>query len=142
MRERIAGKFYWDEASCHDGTPVPEAFRINATRWVTEVGMPIRNIVNVPMVPISWYRTPSHNKAVKGAPDSTHLDATGVDVRFLGMTVAEAYQKILAAYHAGDLPSLGGIGDYPVSNWIHLDTRISKPGHLRTWHGKGFGSEQ
>jgi len=68
-----------------------------------------------PLVINSGYRTPEHNEAVNGAPQSKHMDGIAADIRKLpGYTIDEMAEQ---AERAG----FTGIGKY---SWgIHVDVR-------------------
>lgn len=75
---------------------------------------------------ISGYRSPRTNAALRRvttgvAEDSYHLEGRAVDVRFVGATTADLHTAALDLQH-------GGVGYYPESNFVHLDT-----GAVRNW---------
>ena len=79
------------------------------------------------MAPVlSAYRSPSTNAWLAGvsrgvARDSQHVNGNAMDVRFPGMPVFQIRQ---AAYSL----NMGGVGFYPRSGFVHLDT-----GPVRYW---------
>jgi uncharacterized protein YcbK (DUF882 family) len=75
---------------------------------------------------ISGYRSPESNAMLHAntsgvAKHSMHLDGKAVDVRIPGRDLAALHK---AALHAGG----GGVGYYPDSQFVHMDT-----GRLRHW---------
>jgi len=75
---------------------------------------------------ISGYRSPVTNRQLRRAgggvaKDSLHTRARAIDVRLPGVALADLRQAAL------DLRA-GGVGYYPSSNFIHLDT-----GRIRRW---------
>jgi uncharacterized protein YcbK (DUF882 family) len=75
---------------------------------------------------ISGYRSPESNQLLhentKGvATHSLHLEGKAIDVRIPGRDLAALHK---AALHAGG----GGVGYYPDSQFVHMDT-----GRLRHW---------
>ena len=75
---------------------------------------------------ISGYRSPHTNAALKRrsrgvAGNSLHMQGKAIDVRF-----SEVASEALRDY-AIDLQA-GGVGFYPDSDFVHLDT-----GRVRTW---------
>jgi uncharacterized protein YcbK (DUF882 family) len=75
---------------------------------------------------ISGYRSPEsnlklHENTTGVAKHSLHLDGKAVDVRIPGRDLASLHK---AALHAGG----GGVGYYPDSQFVHMDT-----GRLRHW---------
>lgn len=141
MSGRITDHFYWVEASCHDGTQVPDDLRPNAVR-VAQLLERIRSFYGGALVPVSWYRTPAYNAAVKGAHGSRHMRADAVDVRPANLHDMPALILCVdMLLGRGDLPAIGGYGKYP--GWIHVDTRPRlDDGHIARWFGAGLGSEQ
>ena len=75
---------------------------------------------------LSAYRSPSSNAWLASvsrgvARDSQHMNGNAMDVRFPGMSVFQIRQ---AAYSL----NMGGVGFYPRSGFVHLDT-----GPVRYW---------
>ena len=81
----------------------------------------LRVMLGKPMIVTSGYRSPEHNKAVGGAKASKHLDGTAFDI---SMANHDPAAFIAMARKAG----FKGIGTYPRSNFIHIDT-----GPARNW---------
>jgi uncharacterized protein YcbK (DUF882 family) len=79
-----------------------------------------------PVHVISGYRSPAtnamlrlHNKRV--AKSSLHMQGMAVDIRMKDRDVAQLYRAALSL-------EAGGVGYYPRSNFVHIDT-----GAVRTW---------
>ncbi|MEL6963287.1 MAG: DUF882 domain-containing protein [Pseudomonadota bacterium] len=75
---------------------------------------------------ISGYRTPATNamlaaRSEKVAPNSFHMRGQAIDIRLPGMATTGVRDRALAL-------SQGGVGYYPESDFIHLDT-----GPIRAW---------
>jgi uncharacterized protein YcbK (DUF882 family) len=75
---------------------------------------------------ISGYRSPESNQLLAAttngvASHSMHLDGKAIDVRIPGRDLAALHQ---AALRIGG----GGVGYYPASQFVHMDT-----GRLRQW---------
>ncbi|MDO5704250.1 MAG: D-Ala-D-Ala carboxypeptidase family metallohydrolase [Paracoccus sp. (in: a-proteobacteria)] len=81
----------------------------------------LRDALGRPLIVNSAYRSPEHNTRVGGAKASKHLSGTAFDV---SMANHDPASFITAARKAG----FAGIGTYPRSNFIHIDT-----GPARTW---------
>ncbi|MDO5606105.1 MAG: D-Ala-D-Ala carboxypeptidase family metallohydrolase [Paracoccus sp. (in: a-proteobacteria)] len=81
----------------------------------------LRNALGKPLIVTSAYRSPEHNRAVKGAVRSQHLTGTAFDI---SMANHDPTAFIAAARKVG----FGGIGTYPRSNFVHIDT-----GPARRW---------
>ena len=78
---------------------------------------------------ISGYRTPATNNALRRrsrgvASNSYHMKGQAADIRIPSVSLS----KIKAA---AERLNSGGVGFYPVSNFIHVDT-----GPVRTWRGR------
>jgi uncharacterized protein YcbK (DUF882 family) len=77
---------------------------------------------------ISGYRSPKTNAAMHErssgvASNSQHMYGKAVDVRIQGVELNRLHKAALAQ-------QAGGVGLYPVSNWVHIDTA-----RVRTWTG-------
>jgi uncharacterized protein YcbK (DUF882 family) len=75
---------------------------------------------------LSAYRSPSTNAWLASvsrgvARDSQHMNGNAMDIRFPGVPV---FQMRQAAYSL----NMGGVGFYPRSGFVHLDT-----GPVRYW---------
>jgi len=120
---------------------VPLELVANATRLCRGVLQPLRDAWRAPIIVVSGYRTADWNRRVGGAQRSTHLDASGADVRpvepHMMLKFVQELENLIASL---ELPALGGIGVY--SGWVHLDTRQAADRHLRRWSGRGQGSER
>ena len=85
----------------------------------------LRVTLGKPLIVNSAYRSPEHNRNVGGAKASKHLEGTAFDI---SMANHDPAAFIAAARKAG----FKGIGTYPRSNFIHIDT-----GPARSW-GESF----
>ena len=75
---------------------------------------------------ISGYRSPETNKMLalhnnSVAKQSLHMQGKAIDIRLPEFSLAELRKAALSL-------KVGGVGYYPDSNFIHLDT-----GHVRYW---------
>ncbi|PWF44378.1 DUF882 domain-containing protein [Massilia glaciei] len=80
------------------------------------------NLVHI----ISGYRSPESNRLLAErsngvAKHSMHLEGKAIDVRMPGRALASVHKAALSARS-------GGVGYYPSSQFVHLDT-----GRLRNW---------
>jgi len=100
-------------------------------RFRSEIGVPVRLL--------STYRDFDYNKAIGGAGGSMHMEFRAIDFTCASGTPASWAQK-LRGYrgqvfrdpHTGDdFRFRGGIGVYPNSHFVHIDTR----GNDADWQG-------
>ncbi len=83
--------------------------------------------VNKPFHIVSAYRSPDTNADLRRhsrgvAKHSLHMEGRAVDIRMEGVSTKTIRNVALTLQR-------GGVGFYPNSNFVHLDT-----GELRTWH--------
>ncbi len=81
----------------------------------------LRNRLGKPLIVRSGYRSPSHNRAVGGAPASKHMLGTAFDI---AMSNHDPVAFAEAARAVGFL----GFGTYPRSGFMHIDL-----GPARSW---------
>jgi len=82
---------------------------------------------NKPFQIVSGYRSPETNASLRRhsrgvARQSLHMEGRAVDIRMEGVSTRTIRDAALAL-------QTGGVGFYPYSNFVHLDT-----GDIRTWH--------
>jgi uncharacterized protein YcbK (DUF882 family) len=128
---------------CHDGTPYPEEWSDRFEEKLTMLEK-IRVKWQNPIIDVSGYRSPAWNKFLierdkkKGThgvvSGSQHCEGRADDIRPMNrIEVPQLYKMILGMHENGLLPELGGIGIYPISGWVHVDTH--RVDHLRKWTG-------
>ena len=83
---------------------------------------------NVPFEVISGYRSPESNAAMHAhsngvAKHSMHMEGRAMDIRVPNRALQDVHATALAM-------GLGGVGYYPSSNFVHVDT-----GRVRQWVG-------
>jgi zinc D-Ala-D-Ala carboxypeptidase len=81
----------------------------------------LRDRLGKPLILRSAYRSPEHNRAVRGAPQSKHMDGTAFDI---AMSNHDPVAFEVAARAVGFL----GFGYYPRSGFMHIDL-----GPARIW---------
>jgi uncharacterized protein YcbK (DUF882 family) len=84
--------------------------------------------VNQPFQLISGYRSPAtnamlHAESGQVASHSQHMLGKASDIRVEGVELADLHKAALSL-------GAGGVGYYPVSNFVHVDV-----GRVRTWNG-------
>jgi len=77
---------------------------------------------------ISGYRSPRSNSMLAArsggvAKKSLHMSGRAIDIRIPGVPLARVHEAALAM-------KAGGVGYYPKSDFVHLDT-----GRIRNWRG-------
>jgi uncharacterized protein YcbK (DUF882 family) len=138
---KLTENFSLDEVHCNSGESCPPEYVANARALAQDVLQPLRVRWGAPIIITSWWRSQAWNERCGGAQASTHLTADGADIRPVQLEMVNLFHAlILRMYEAGQLPGLGGLGNYP-GRWVHVDRR-RVPGRLRRWTGKGVGSEQ
>jgi hypothetical protein len=143
---RTLGEFFTiEEFDCPDGTDVPREHERAFALWVAVWGDPLRERFG-PVRILSGYRTPAYNRRVGGARNSVHrlltplpnhdgqpMVAVAADVRPLnGSPAGWARWARARREGSGSLRrhGRGGIGYYPASRFVHLDTSAH-----RDWSG-------
>ena len=81
----------------------------------------LRDLLGKPMIVLSGYRSPEHNRRVGGARASKHMEGTAFDI---SMANHDPVAFEAAARKAGFL----GFGFYPRSGFMHIDL-----GPARSW---------
>jgi uncharacterized protein YcbK (DUF882 family) len=71
----------------------------------------------------SGYRSPAHNKRVRGAKRSKHLSCQAADITVKGVS------KTKLAKYLKTIPGRGGVGLYCRSSFVHIDV-----GRKREWY--------
>jgi len=116
---RLTPNFTLAEFQSRDGAVMPENVRQNIVRLANALQV-IRDEVKQPITITSGYRSPEHNRAVRGAANSTHLTGLGADFRVANMTPVQVVEVIERLIASGRIPQ-GGLKAY--STWCHYDIR-------------------
>jgi uncharacterized protein YcbK (DUF882 family) len=79
-----------------------------------------------PFEVISGYRSPATNNSLRAhssgvAAHSLHLDGRAIDIRLANVALADVHEAAVSL-------RAGGVGFYPGSNFVHIDT-----GRVRRW---------
>ena len=120
----------YSELACQDAaaTPYPEAWRTDPSRLprLARAFEALRERVGQPLVVLSAYRTPKHNRAIGGAVNSQHIEGRALDLR-----PPDGWSVERLAWAARQIPDIRGIGVYPT--FLHIDVRPSS--RLARWMG-------
>ena len=112
----ITENFTWNEVFTNenlcDGIPLLEVFE-NAKK-MADIMQLLREEINLPIIVHCWVRQPAHNKRVKGAKLSAHLNGLAVDFHAVGIT-CEQVRKYIKAMR---LPVRV---EANTDNWVHID---------------------
>lgn len=90
----------------------------------------LRDKLGKPLIINSAYRDPDYNKSIGGATNSFHMRGMAFDISMANHNPAEFEA---AAKEIG----FRGIGHYPASNFMHIDTRPT----LTRWTGTGANAK-
>ncbi|MEG1140900.1 MAG: D-Ala-D-Ala carboxypeptidase family metallohydrolase [Clostridia bacterium] len=104
-----------------NNTPSKEV-EANIELLITKVLDPIREAFNKPIYINSGYRCSALNKAVKGAPDSSHLYGEAADLDSRGNNL-ELWNVIMKLYKEGKIEFDQCINEKPIGvipKWIHI----------------------
>lgn len=89
----------------------------------------LRESFGKPCTILSSYRSPDYNRRIGGAALSQHLQFNALDIAISGVSAKRVYERLLQWRSEGRFK--GGIGYYPSSGFVHIDTR----GRNATWWG-------
>jgi uncharacterized protein YcbK (DUF882 family) len=97
----------------HGDDPLPPAWVVNNLTRLAHRLQGIRDLLGLPVLINSGYRTAEHNRAVGGVKNSFHLKGMAADIIIPGMPAAEV-QRHLRNWQ-------GGMGSY--AHFTHVDIR-------------------
>ena len=89
----------------------------------------LRESFDKPCTILSSYRSPDYNRTVGGAALSQHLQFNALDITIKGVSAKLVYERLLQ--WRSEKRFKGGIGYYPSSGFVHIDTRDRNS----TWWG-------
>ena len=111
-----------DYASNHQiSNFLPPQLLPDAIRLATKLFQPIRELLDVPMKITSGYRSPALNVAVRGVNTSQHTLAQAFDFIPQGMTIDQAFAKIVKSKITFD--QLIREHDANGNIWIHISLK-------------------
>lgn len=123
------GYFEDSELASKDGKPSPYG-PMNVQKPLLELLNSLRAAYGKPLVVNSAYRSPEHNKAVGGVPNSYHTQGLAADIR-----PTEANKDDLRVLRdiCNRLNAEGGVGLY--DTFVHVDAR----GYRARWDNRTRG---
>lgn len=119
---QLTDNFNLNEFNCKSGAPMPPSVVDNIIKLADALQV-IRNTVKAPISITSGYRSPEHNRKIKGAPNSTHVMGKGADFKVKGMTPTAVAAVVESLIASGKIPQ-GGLKAY--ASWVHYDIRGTK----------------
>lgn len=124
----------WPELACKDRIRTPYPLDYRATRAVELAAAfeALRAAVGLPLVVLSGYRTPVHNRMVGGAPDSQHVQGRALD-----LLPPKGWHAIQLAAVARRIPQIRGLGVY--SGFVHIDVRPTE--RMAVWRGESVNHD-
>jgi uncharacterized protein YcbK (DUF882 family) len=99
------------------GRPTPESVKINLQRLANNLQV-LRDHVGRSITINSGYRSPEHNRAIKGAVNSRHVIGDAADIVVSGMTPAQVAATIEQLISEGKMQQ-GGLKAY--ATFCHYD---------------------
>lgn len=116
---QLTKNFHLDEFKCKDGTAVPLELRDNVIELAVNLQV-LRDYLGKPITINSGYRTPSHNKRIKGAKNSYHVKAMAADIKVQGFAPKDIAAEIEHLIARGRMKQ-GGLKIY--ATFVHYDVR-------------------
>lgn len=120
--DRLTDNFKLSEFASGDGRPTPEHVKPNLLELAMNLEA-LRDELKKPIRITSGFRSPEHNAAIKGEPNSFHIKGMAADIQISGVTPAVVAETIERLISAGKMKQ-GGIGVY--KTWVHYDIRGTK----------------
>lgn len=116
----LRGNFSIDEFQSKDGAPMPKSVEKNIVALMAQLEIIREALGNKPITITSGYRSPEHNKAVGGEPNSYHMKGMAADFQVKGVSPKRVYELLNEMMDSGAITQ-GGLGIYP--RWVHYDIR-------------------
>lgn len=121
---QLTKNFILSEFQSKDGAPFP-ADVLPQLQELSENLQIIRDHIGIPISVNSGYRSPEHNKAIGGKPNSYHKKGMAADLS-CDLEPFQLYQEIEKLMLAGKIKK-GGLVEY--KTFVHYDIR----GWFATW---------
>ena len=126
MRDWVFPNFKPDEFACKCGCGFDDIDPL-----LVSALQRLRDEVQRPVVVNSGCRCRSHNAAVKGAPQSQHMQGKAADIRIDGMTSRQIFDVIRRLYLDGEI-YVGYV--YAINGRsVHVDVRAPQSQVVRRW---------
>jgi N-acetylmuramoyl-L-alanine amidase len=119
------GSSHYAGGACHGSNSLPANTIWSNMHQTARMADEVRERFGHPLKVISAYRDTSYNTCIGGAGGSHHKRFNALDLAPQGGTLRELY-AIALHVRESSRDFLGGIGYYPGSNFIHIDTRGEK----------------
>ncbi len=107
--------FKAEEFASKDGKPSPYG-QMNVRQELVDFLNQLRLRFGGPLIVTSGYRSPEHNKAVGGVPNSQHVKGLAADICPLDTADLNRLWQL-----ADSMNETGGVGRY--DNFVHVDRR-------------------
>lgn len=124
---KLTKNFSLEEFNCKDGSTIPDELLSNVQELAEQLQI-LRDFIDKPITINSGYRSPSHNKRIKGKSRSQHLLAKAADIKVSGISPREIHGIISELIKDGRMKE-GGLGKY--TTFTHYD--IGFNGRKRRW---------
>ena len=111
--------FSLSEFNCKSGAPMPLQVRANIQRLANNLQV-LRDWLGQPITINSGYRSPEHNKKIKGAPQSKHMEGIAADIVVKGRTPQQVFDTIEMLIALKKIEQ-GGLKAY--DTFVHYDCR-------------------
>ncbi len=118
----LTRNFSRSEFASPDGRAMPAKYNANLLELATNLQV-LRDTVGKPITIHSGYRSPEHNRAINGAPQSKHMTAQAADFSIARSTLPSVYCAIEHLIGKGEMKQ-GGLGIYAAH--LHYDVRLQK----------------
>ncbi len=122
MDQKLSKNFTLDEFKSKDGAETPPEVLENLRQLAKNLQV-LRDYLGKSIKINSGYRSPAHNKAVKGEKNSYHTKGKAADIVVSGYTPTQLAAVIFKLIEEKKI-SQGGVGIYPT--FVHYDIRGKK----------------
>ena len=122
LDDKIGKYFAAGEFMCHDDS----YSYLRVSPKLVDALDKVRQIIGRPIMIHSGYRPPAYNASIGGVGNSTHIDGLAADISAVGIATAALHQVVDDV-----IGTSGGVGCYPLQQFVHLDVR----GHHSRWTG-------